>query len=180
MNDSPTRQSRGTAQKRAAPHFYVRRYRNALTMTSVEDQKLLDRNIQRVGMFHALRKINAIVQEVENEKRIEAKAIKIALGVMGIIGIVALFYVLVESSRVKPPPSTLHVASDRFTSYVNDWAKQVQAKLGKSCINFTETGNQSVGVILSTSIMKDGTVEKVMVTKSAGMKELMRLLYGVC
>jgi len=141
-------------------------------MTSVEDQKQLDRNIQRVGMFHALRKINAIVQEVENEKRIEAKAIRIALGVMGVIGIVALFYVLVESSRVKPPPPVLQVVSDRFTSYVNDWAKQVQAKLRKSCINFTETGNQSVGVILSTSIMKDGTVEKVMVTKSSGIKEL--------
>jgi len=141
-------------------------------MMSVEDQKQLDRNVQRAGMFHALRKINAIVQEEENEERNKAKAIKVMLGVLGVIGVVALFYVLVESSRVTPPPPTLHIASDRFMNYVNDWAKQVQTKLSKSCINFTETGNQSAGVTLSTSIMKDGTVEKVTVTKSSGIKEL--------
>jgi TonB family protein len=141
-------------------------------MTSVEDQKRLDRNIQRVGMFHALKKVNAIVQEVENERLLEAKAIKNVLVVLGVIGVVALFYVFVESGHIKPPPSTLHVASDRFTSYVDNWAKQVQAKLVKSCITFNETGNQSAGVILSTSIMKDGAVEKVTVTKSSGVKEL--------
>jgi TonB family protein len=139
---------------------------------SVEDQKQLDRNVQRVGMFHALRKINALVQEVENEKRIESQAIKIALGVVGVIGVVLLFYALVESGRVTSPSSAPLVASDRFTSYVNNWAKQVQAKLGNSCINFTETGSQSGGVTLSTSITKDGAVEKIAVTKSSGIKEL--------
>lgn len=141
-------------------------------MLSAEEQKQLDRNIQRTGMFHALRNISAIVQQVENEKQTEAKAIKIALGVLGAISIVTLFYVLIQTSNVKPPPPTIHVASNRFTNYVNDWAKQVQSKLSKSCINLSETGSQTVGVILSTSIMKDGTVEKVMITKSSGIKEL--------
>ena len=115
----------------------------------------------------------ALVQEGENKERFEAKAKTImALGGLGVIGVVALSYLLVESFRVTPPPSTHHVASERFTSYVNDWDKQVQAKLGKSCFKFVETGNQSTGVILSTSIMKDGTVEEVLVTKSSGIMEL--------
>lgn len=141
-------------------------------MTSVEDQKRLDRNIQRAGMFHALRKITAIAQEVENGKRLETKAIKIALGAFIVIGVVALFYLLVEYRRITPPPSTFNVTSERFTSYANGWVKQVQAKLDNSCINFVEKWPQSTGVILSTSIMKDGTLEKVTVTKSSGVKEL--------
>ena len=138
-------------------------------MMGVEDQEKLERNIQRTRMFNALRKISAIAQEVENEERNKAKAIKFVSGALVVIVVVALFYGYIESNRIASPP---HVASNRFTNYVDNWAKQVQAKLRKNCINFNETDNQGEGVVLSTSIMKDGSVEKVTVTKSSGIKEV--------
>lgn len=115
--------------------------------------------------------VHALVQDGENEKRIETKRIRIALGGLGVIGVIALFYLFVKFHHVTPSPSH-YVSSERFMSYVNEWAKQVQDQLGKSCFDFIETGNRSNGVTLSTSIMKDGTVEKVFVTKSSGIKEL--------
>lgn len=121
---------------------------------------------KRSETFHAQ------VQDGENKNRMGTKKQKFALGGLGVIGVVALSYLLVESHRVTPSPSTQLIASERFTSYVNDWTKQVQAELGKSCFNFIETGNKSTGVTLSTSIKKDGTVEEVLVTKSSGIKEL--------
>jgi hypothetical protein len=117
-------------------------------MISVEEQKQLDSNMKRVGMFHALRKMNVFVQEVENEKRLEAKAIKIALVIFGVIGVVTLIYLLMGSSRAKSP----HVASEHFTNYANVLTMQVQAKLGKSCINLIETGSQSAGSILAVHL----------------------------
>ena len=140
-------------------------------MLNDEGQKQIEHNIQRAEILHALRKIDGIVKDAQKEERIEEKVGQITLGVITVIVVLAVFFWFFKAGGITPTLTTLPPTS-YFKSYADDWAKQVQIKLSKSCIDFIGTGNQSAGTILSTSIMKDGTVEKITIMKSSGIKGL--------
>ncbi len=146
-------------------------------MLETEDHQRIERNVQRTTMLIALRKIRALVRADEEDQRVERTAALVATVVLGTIAAVALFWFLLSSRPVVPfeivKPSNPVVT--RFTPYVDNWAKKVEAVARTSCTHFLSPASPRAAVSVTAAIKSDGTLESVKVSRTSGIEGLDRV-----
>ena len=146
-------------------------------MLETEDHQRIERNVQRTTMLIALRKIRALVRADQEEQAIERGATLVAIVVLGTIAAVALFWFWLSSRPVVPFEivASSNPAVTRFTPYVEDWAKKVEAVARTSCTSFLSPASPRATVAVTATIRSDGALESVKVSRTSSIEGLDRV-----